>query len=102
MRSMFHPANVSNVDRPKLKNGAWICYRYHTVGSCFSDCRSSESHRKLDQAEAERFCKFLKVVREKRNAFMNGKHGQRNPQGPTADKSEPNGTGASPDAIPGA
>ena len=102
IRQVFHPANTNGTERPKLRNGASICNRYHTVGFCFTDCKIFDSHRKLEKDEADSFCRFLKSVRENRNSFRNKKNPNRSPQGQREQTKEPNGTGVGPETKSGA
>ena len=45
---------------------------------CFTDCRNTYSHKKLEHDEADSFCKFMRSVRNKRDDFLNGKNPRKN------------------------
>ena len=69
-RLVFHPGNMRDLDKPKLKNGAPMCLRYHSLGFCFSDCKVANGHSKLDNDEASDFLAFLTKARAKRSTYQ--------------------------------
>jgi hypothetical protein len=87
LKDIFHPGNVRNAPRPKLKSGYYICTRYHGLGFCYTDCRASNGHAKLSTEEAESFKQFLQTARSNRTLYNNKraegtKHTQREHMGP--------------------
>ena len=67
---IFHPLNVRNITKLNLKNGNRICNRFHSLGSCFTDCRNSEGHVRLDKEEAADYVKFVQAARAARASFQ--------------------------------
>ena len=70
LRMIFHPLNVKGITRPSFKNGNRICNRFHSVGTCFSDCRNIEGHVELDKDEAANYVKYVQAARAARTAFQ--------------------------------
>jgi hypothetical protein len=68
LRDIFHPGNVRNIPRPKLKNGNHICVRYQALGFCYHDCSSANGHKNLSPEETKDFLQFLKSAREARES----------------------------------
>jgi hypothetical protein len=75
-RSIFHPGNVRDIPRPKLKNGNLIYVRYQTLGWCYNDCTSINGHAQLSSDETKSFSQFLKSAREVRRSYdKQGRYG---------------------------
>ena len=69
LKEIFHPGNVRNIPRPKLKNGHHMCARYHSLGFCYIDCRASNGHEKLTDEEASDFKQFVEAARQSRETY---------------------------------
>ena len=96
LRMIFHPLNVRNITRPKLKNGNRICNRFHSVDFCFMDCRKSEGHADLDKEETGEYVKYVQAARAARTAFQQRKvlTGDSKKSNEEAQQKEPNGSKA--------
>ena len=82
LRMVFHPANVRNITKPKLKNGHKLCNRFHSVGFCFSDCRNVEGHKELEKEEVDSYVRYVQAARASRAAFQQrGNKGAQQPGG---------------------
>ena len=60
-----------------MQNGKSICYRFHTLGSCFPDCKHSDSHVVLTGEEVPAFINDVKSVMEKLRKFKQGRNNSR-------------------------
>ena len=60
-----------------MQNGKSICYRFHTLGSCFPDCKHSDSHVVLTGEEVPAFINDVKSVMEKLRKFKQGRNNLR-------------------------
>ena len=69
LRDIFHPGNVRNIPHLKLKNEYHICARYHSIGFCYNNCRTSNGHGKLSDEEASDFKQFVEAARHARESY---------------------------------
>ena len=78
LRDLFHPGNVRGLTRPKFKNGAWMCTRFHGLGFCFKDCHNVKGHAKPDDEEAADLRKYINGARENRQRYTQRIRGNNN------------------------
>ena len=69
---VFHPSIKRSFSGtiPKLDNEE-ICHRYHSLGTCHSNCRFKKSHKKLPQQVASEwkiFCRHCKDENKRRSS----------------------------------
>ena len=51
LRDIFHPGNCRGLNRPKLKNRAWMFTRFHDLGFHSKDCYNLKGYGKSDKEE---------------------------------------------------
>ena len=69
-RSLFHPGNIRDLEKPKKKTGEMICLRCHTLGYCFPDCKYISGHGTLDNEEAQALASFVGKARVNKKAYL--------------------------------
>ena len=80
-RDLFHPGNLRNVEKPKLKCGTQICLRYHCIGYCFTDCKFKDGHAGLNDTETASLKSFVEGARASRTSYTQHRNGSNtNPQ----------------------
>jgi len=83
-RDLFHPGNIRNLEKPKIADGTPMCLRFHTLGSCFTDCKYKDGHTCLTTEEARKMKSFVDSARANRASYMD----RRNSNGDTTNSSE--------------
>ena len=68
-RDVFNPGNVQNMEKPTTQDGQMICFRYHTLGFCFGDCK--RYHGALTNNYTSKLKEYVKKARENRKAYLN-------------------------------
>ena len=74
-RDLFHPGNIRNLEKPKIADGIPMCLRFHSLGSCFTDCKYKDGHSCLTTEEARKMKTFVDSARANRASYMDRRNG---------------------------
>ena len=68
-RDLFHPGSIRNLDKPKIAYGTPMCLRFHSLCSCFTDCKYKDGHSWLTTDEARKMKTFFDSAHVNRASY---------------------------------